>query len=381
MEAKADNYRMPNNSIQLKNSTSKTPASDIFKHSYNAYLQENLAYAGLFQEIPNIILIVGIDCDKARNWLLETHQKDIKNYYFYQKYFSKNRKSTIEESYCILYDDLMVYFDKDSSRIKFLFNKTDRLKVEAIIDTCRSFVKRKVKNNPEISLLVNTHTGIETRSLEINKPKLNIEDNYNDDFKEMHKIILRRLSKQNDKGIVLLHGKPGTGKTSYIRYLMCLLKKNIIFLPPNMASSITNPNLISILIDNPNSIFVIEDAENIVIAREQNVNSPVSTLLNISDGLLADCLNIQIICSFNTDISKIDSALTRKGRLIAKYEFKELETKKAQQLSDKLGFQTIITQPLSLTAIYNQGEKDFIETKKRHPIGFQSALNNHVVGA
>lgn len=275
----------------------------------------------------------------------------------------------------------MVYFDKDSSRIKFLFNKTDRSKVEAIIDTCRGFVKRKVKNNPEISLLVNTHTGIETRSLEINKPKLNIEDNYNDDFKEMHKIILRRLSKQNDKGIVLLHGKPGTGKTSYIRYLMCLLKKNIIFLPPNMASSITNPNLISILIDNPNSIFVIEDAENIVIAREQNVNSPVSALLNISDGLLADCLNIQIICSFNTDISKIDSALTRKGRLIAKYEFKELETKKAQQLSDKLGFQTIITQPLSLTAIYNQGEKDFIETKKRHPIGFQSTLNNHVVGA
>jgi len=57
-------------------------------------------------------------------------------------------------------------------------------------------------------------------------------------------------------------------------------------------------------------------------------------LLNISDGLLYDCLNIQIICSFNIDIIKVDSALLRKGRLIAKYEFKELEVAKAQALSD-----------------------------------------------
>ena len=37
---------------------------------------------------------------------------------------------------------------------------------------------------------------------------------------------------------VLLYGKPGTGKTSYIRFLIASLKKNIIFLPPNMASAI-----------------------------------------------------------------------------------------------------------------------------------------------
>ena len=102
-----------------------------------------------------------------------------------------------------------------------------------------------------------------------------------------------------------------------------------------MASVITSPGLVSILIENPNSILVIEDAENIVVDRERNSNSRVSALLNISDGLLSDCLNIQIICSFNTDISKVDSALMRKGRLIAKYEFKELEVEKARALSKK----------------------------------------------
>jgi tRNA A37 threonylcarbamoyladenosine biosynthesis protein TsaE len=67
--------------------------------------------------------------------------------------------------------------------------------------------------------------------LDITKPKLDIEDNYNDDFKETHQTILKRLSKKNDKGLVLLHGKPGTGKTSYIRYLIANLNKDVIFLP------------------------------------------------------------------------------------------------------------------------------------------------------
>jgi len=203
------------------------------------------------------------------------------------------------------------------------------------------------------------------------KPKLSIEDNYNDDFKDIHQTIIRRLSKKNDKGLVLLHGKPGTGKTFYIRYLISSLKKNVIFLPTNMARAITNPDLISVLIENPNCIFVIEDAENIFIDREKDCSSTVSALLNISDGLLSDCLNIQIVCSFNTDISKIDSALMRKGRLIAKYEFKELEVPKAQMLSEKLGFKTNLHLPMMLTAIYNQDEKDFHQVKRHNPIGFK----------
>lgn len=134
--------------------------------------------------------------------------------------------------------------------------------------------------------------------------------------------------------------------------------------------AITYPDLISILIDNPNSVCVIEDAENIVVDRDKDGCSPASALLNISDGLLSDCLNIQVICSFNTDISKVDSALMRKGCLIAKYESKELEVSKAQALSTMLGFKTEYHSPTNLTAIYNQEEKNFLQSKRRSMVGF-----------
>lgn len=188
------------------------------------------------------------------------------------------------------------------------------------------------------------------------------------------KLLFKGFQKKNDKGLVLLHGKPGTGKTSYIRHLISIIKKDVIFLPPNMAGAITNPDLISVLIDNPNCIFIIEDAENIIIDREKDGYSPVSALLNISDGLLSDCLNIQIICSFNTDITKVDSALMRKGRLIAKYEFKELEVEKAKQLSKKLGFRSNLNSPMTLTAIYNQNEKNYEQTKRFNQIGFNATF-------
>ncbi len=366
----------PNKVFELEKTSAKMNLSEVFAERNSSYLNEFTLFVAHFNSIPNFIHEVDIDCKKANNWFVENYASEVKENYYNRRYFNRSKKAELDDIFYFLYEDLIVDFDTNCSIVRFLYRKTDLSKIEEIIAGIHKFKKRKQKQKPEISLLVNALTGIETKSLQITKPRLSIEDNYNEDFKEIHRTILKRLSRKNDKGLVLLHGKPGTGKTSYIRYLIASLKKDVIFLPPNMASGITKPNLISLLIDNPNSIFVIEDAENIVVDREQDGGSPVSALLNISDGLLADCLNIQVICSFNTDISKIDSALMRKGRLIAKYEFKELEIEKAQQLSNKLGFNININKPMTLTSIYNQDERDFQQSRKNNPIGFQAINNN-----
>lgn len=359
---------------QLTNTTTSINLSDVFGDITRSYLNELQLFTAHFNSIPNLISEIKINCVKANSWFAKTYQHEIKDVHFIKLYFRNKKNAELDDVFYFLYEDLLVNFDTQGSIVRFLFRQTAIDKVENIITQIKQFKKRKEKYKPEINLLVNTRTGFAKQTLQITKPKLDIEDNYNDDFKDVHQTIISKLSKKNSKGLVLLHGKPGTGKTSYIRYLIASLKKEIFFLPPNMAEGITDPSLISILIENPNSIFVIEDAENIITDRDTKASSAVSALLNISDGLLSDCLNIQIICSFNIDISKVDNALMRKGRLIAKYEFKELETAKAQQLSNKLNFNTKIYKPMTLTEIYNQNDMDFTQ-KKRQPIGFKSTFN------
>ncbi|MGN6511721.1 MAG: hypothetical protein ACTHLD_19810 [Chitinophaga sp.] len=140
------------------------------------------------------------------------------------------------------------------------------------------------------------------------------------------------------------------------------------------AQEITGPSFIELLISYPNSVLVIEDAENVLADRAQTENSSVSNLLNLSDGLLADCLNVQVVCTFNGVLSRIDKALLRKGRLIAQYEFKELSAPQAQRLSAHLGFDTVINRPMSIAEIANQHKRNF--DVKQVQVGFRAALQS-----
>ena len=344
-------------------------ATNLFRNDCD-FLNEKALYLIRFCMIPNCFILHDINCKRANRWILQNYQDEITDC-CYDEYDEKDKK--FYRTYYFLFDDLLIFVN-NWGQVKFLYRKTDNVLIEKIISEIKKLKDRNHK--PEIDLLIANSNRMSTRSMDISRPKLSIEDNYNDDFLSVHKTILNRLRKEKDKGLVLLHGKPGTGKTSYIRYLVTKIKKQVIFLPPNMAASITDPELMNVLIDNPNSIFVIEDAENIIIDRNRNGSSSVSALLNLADGLLSDCLNIQIVCTFNTDLSRVDSALTRKGRLIAKYEFTELEVHKAQALSNKLGFSSVISTPMTLAAIYNQSDSEFEATAQRKTIGFKIALQN-----
>ena len=124
------------------------------------------------------------------------------------------------------------------------------------------------------------------------------------------------------------------------------------------------------LIQNSNSILFIEDAEKVITDRNTNGSIGVSNILNLTDGILSDILNIQIVATFNMDKKKIDEALLRKGRLIAEHKFGKLTATESNGLAKHLGIKDFITsEPMTLTEIYNIEEEMFREEKKSK-IGF-----------
>jgi hypothetical protein len=216
-------------------------------------------------------------------------------------------------------------------------------------------------------MISRTYGNMGFQKVNLGKPthELNLDLNYNNDFKKYHHIINDAIS-NNKSGLILLHGKPGTGKTSYLKHLMFESPRNTIYLTAEMMDSLTDPDLVKYLLLKKGSILIVEDADEVIRDRRiSGNNNAVSVLLNITDGILSELLNMIVICTFNTDIKLIDNALLRKGRLICRYEFKELSKTKTEYIVGKP-----VTNGLTLADAINYKSESFIIEQNK--IGFKA---------
>jgi hypothetical protein len=337
---------------------------DRFLNTKNLYLY-------YFNVLPSVHFISNVDGEKVFAEFNKKFSALIHQVHQYRWYKREQKRYQFDKTVIILKNNCIVELDDDYCEI--LHDGQSPELIEAITTLANQYKERQRREPLEINLIVQGRSGMMLKGMEIKRTKLDIDLFYEDDFKETDAIIQKRLNQKKDKGIVLLHGLPGTGKTTYLRYLVGKIKKRVLFLSPTVAGDLMNPDFIQLLINNPNTVVIIEDAEHIIIDRKINNGSAVSNLLNISDGLLADFLNVQLICTFNNSLTLVDTALMRKGRLIAKYEFGKLGIAKAQQLSSHFGFDTVIDRPMTIAEIANPHEKDQ-KANRVEVIGFRRSL-------
>ncbi len=333
----------------------------------NQYIETKLFYVNRFRKIPSITFVDDIDITKAFAYIRDNNKDRIVE--IFQTCFYNREEGVQQFTKTIFVLKNKVLIELGNACAEILFDAVSEQFADDLVKALSECKAPEKKEPFEMNIITQGMHGLELKSLEVKETVLDISLYYNDDFAEVHALIRRRLMQENDKGIILLHGLPGTGKTTYLRHLIGTLKKKVLFVSPSVAGNLMNPDFIDLLIDNPNAVLVIEDAENIIMDRKISNSSSVSNLLNISDGLLSDCLNVQIICTFNNALSMVDQALLRKGRLIAKYEFGKLHVHKAQRLAEHLGLVQVINKPMTLAEITNPNDMDCLP--QVNAIGFR----------
>jgi hypothetical protein len=231
----------------------------------------------------------------------------------------------------------------------------------------KCFKFRQKKRIKRIEYIVHTKKGYSSMKLPIRQQNVDVKTQYNDSLPDEQ---IRKHLSADRSGIVLIHGDPGTGKTSYIRHLAQTMPRRFVFLDKSMFSYMTDADFIDMLSKMKGSVIVLEDCEDVLKSRSE-YNESITTLLNLSDGILGDGFGIKFLCTFNCPVDRIDSAITRKGRLLLKYEVTALEQKKAQKLLNELGLKKKAEGPMTLADIYGaDADNGFVKEKPKEKMGF-----------
>ena len=239
------------------------------------------------------------------------------------------------------------------------------------IDILWGLFKKAILASPAVKTIktkigIISHNGhnfyVKNFKLTTNEKFEHLDLHYGDGFSVFNDSLIERI-KNESKGLVLFHGEPGTGKTQYIRHLLKVLgdnNKSVLYVPPSFSSQLTEPHMIEFISswvkeEDRDCILLIEDAEPLLEVRTggDGRTTGISNLLNMTDGLLNDMLGLMVIATFNTEINKIDTALLRPGRLLARKEFVKISKDGATELAKALEMEVPeIEYPASLADFY-----------------------------
>ncbi len=355
-----NDYYVTNNDINIFD-YSNLPTEDLDNNDYNQQTKYATAFftSGYRRDFFRIDQV--IDLEQLFSFLKKNEFKfdnifceniSATKIIEYQTYNSNMFNFIARNKDSIIFGNIEVYTSHFSIYTeKNIFKDTEEL-IEEFEKALESGVKivRTKKQVARVSVVVNQPGGFRLVQIGDSDPttkannsfsKTLLETNYPSvNHKKINEFIGTSGKDLAQKGkLLLMCGEPGTGKTTYIRNLINNQidpETNIVLLNPTNIKSFSDPNFLTFAFTSlSNSILLIEEAEKVIVSREETKNtdkdnSSISDLLNITDGILGDALNIKVIATFNTSSVNVDRALKRDGRLFHMQDFDLLSYQEIQ---------------------------------------------------
>ena len=196
--------------------TIKLKDIDIFNER-NDYLNPARLFYAYFDKVPTIIKLYKMDCPNARKWIEAQLNGSIVYTHTDGQYSRKKCRVTYSSIVYVLNNELLLSIKNDA--VEIVYASGNKSAATQLLEKLKRFSIKK-KRTDNIHIIIAGSYGLNTFPVKVKKPMLQIGTHYNDDLELLHPKIVAHLKKENTRGLFLFHGIPGTGKSTYIRYLI-----------------------------------------------------------------------------------------------------------------------------------------------------------------
>jgi len=208
----------------------------LYDNVYGGVFPDNQYYVILFDAIPSRF--------STKNIYSKLLINEIKNMGFVEecrivtakRNFDKMSESLYVNMKNKIFISVQNNFSKDTNLITIEFHYNILLgELEKQLDMSVINKHQMTPKKSSIQLVKSDMGHLDTEEYDLTIPELDLELNYGKDFVKIHNTIVTRLYTDSDKGIILLHGDPGTGK--------CVVGKTKITLRNKITGEIFSKNI------------------------------------------------------------------------------------------------------------------------------------------
>ena len=181
---------------------------------------EEMLFHSVTGSVPSCRRYFHIDHEKAFDQLIQAFGADASSMIMDDMIHIPRKYQRKQRAAIFITPNMMAGWNNLNSVFEIYYvNGEDREafeKADAIVKGCFSF-----GTEPSVlNLFIQDAGGLRLIEKEVPIQNQDLDKYYNDDLKTADAAIMEKLSDESQKGIVLLHGAKGSGKTSYLRSII-----------------------------------------------------------------------------------------------------------------------------------------------------------------